>query len=57
MRYAQELKEWHTRMLVEGNKTILKAYEELKSKGKSLHIDEEESSEKKKSVKKSTKTD
>lgn len=60
MRYAHEMKEWRTKMLLEGNKKILKAYEELKGKGKSsFDIDEEQTpTEKKKStVKKSAKAE
>ena len=44
-------------MLLEGNKKILQAYEELKGKGKSLDVDEEPTEKKKSAAKKSSKVD
>lgn len=45
-RFLKDMKDWHTEMLSKNNTKILKAYEELKGKGKHLDFGEEATSKK-----------
>jgi len=51
IRYTEEMKRWRTKILLEDNKKVLKAYEELKGRGgrKSLDSDDDERRQKKES--------